>query len=108
MDGHYLIPWFFFRVTLGTVTATPCPQGTARNQTGAAAVGDCWPCPPGYYCDQEPGFGPSGVCLERYYCPDYANIKSEAPSSFQCPTGHYCPKKTGIPIGCPPGKHLAM
>ncbi|RUS80256.1 hypothetical protein EGW08_011985, partial [Elysia chlorotica] len=90
---------------LGTLAASKCPRGTQRNATHGASVSDCWPCDPGHYCDTTGLLGPSGVCQERYYCPDSASIETAAPSSYACPAGFYCPQETGVPIGCPPGTY---
>ena len=88
---------------LGTVSASLCPRGTQRNQTGGAAESDCFPCDAGYYCDNEGMLGPTAQCDARYYCPDTAKIESAAPTTYLCPPGFYCPQGSANPVACPPG-----
>lgn len=102
MDANLIFSW----ISTGTVAATLCPRGTQRNQTNGASESDCFPCDAGYYCANEGMLGPSGVCQERYYCPDTSKIQSDAPSGYQCPPGFYCPQGTANPIACPPGKGI--
>ena len=114
---HHLYPTSFLPYILSTpilstppgiLSAVPCPRGTLRNQTGAAAEGDCFPCTPGYYCAQEGAIEVSGECDPRYYCPDFANVTSAQPSGFECPAGFFCIQKTATPQACLPGKTLGF
>ena len=110
--GHYdslyglRHPDYILSTPPGILSAVPCPRGTLRNQTGAAVEGDCFPCPPGYYCAQEGAIEVSGECDSRYYCPDFANVTSAQPSGFECPAGFFCVQKTATPQACLPGKTL--
>lgn len=88
----------------GTETATKCPVGTYRSQTGGVALSDCVSCTAGSYCQTQGLTAATGPCAERYYCPDVAQISDSQPSAYICPTGYYCPAGTADPIGCPPGK----
>ncbi|RLN86843.1 hypothetical protein BBJ28_00010856, partial [Nothophytophthora sp. Chile5] len=72
----------------GSITPTPCPEGSYANVTGSSI---CLPCPAGYFC-------PLG-------CDSYLD--------YECPTGHYCPEGTerAIQFPCPPGSfsnHTAL
>lgn len=80
-----------------------CPPGTIRNVPGAASEDDCYPCPAGFYCDRSGLTAPTGVCDERFYCPDFAKISSPQPTDYQCPAGFYCGNATAMPEACPPG-----
>ncbi len=99
--GHYCLE--------GSTSPTPCPQGTHRNETTAANVSDCYPCPAGLYCpDNATIHGTpcniSEVCPEGsifplpcppgFYCP-HANIQ------LPCPPGYYCPEGSASFIECP-------
>ena len=67
--GHYCPP--------GDLAPHPCPNSTYRNETGGSNIGDCFPCPPGYFCNAE------GIV-------DY--------NQYPCPAGRYCPGGEGGPV----------
>lgn len=67
--GHYC--------SLGELAPHPCPNSTYRNETGGSHVGDCFPCPPAYFCNVE------GIV-------DF--------SQYPCPAGRYCPGGQGGPV----------
>ena len=54
----------------GDTAPIPCPRNRYRNQTAGSNVGDCSPCPAGFFCDDV------GIV-------DYA--------PYSCPPGRYCP-----------------
>ena len=60
--------------------AVHCPEGTFRDTTGAARVGDCFTCTPGGYCPEA----------------------SSEP--VLCPPGQYCPSGAAVPVPCPKGR----
>ncbi|CEM28618.1 unnamed protein product [Vitrella brassicaformis CCMP3155] len=83
---------------LYTLWPKPCPQGTYRNDTGAAAESDCFPCPLGFYCDNDANtFNLTYVpCPAGYYCNDPNGTVLPVP----CPQGFYCPVQTIDPVPC--------
>lgn len=89
----------------GTTNGTKCPIGTMRPFTGGKTEGDCLPCEQGHYCD-EPGLAQAkGICLQGYYCPPEAKIKSPTPSDYLCPRGYFCVNGTAHPRGCKQGEY---
>ena len=87
--GHYCLE--------GSITPTPCPYGTHRNETTAASVSDCFPCPAQFYCpDNTTVHGIpcniTDICLEGTVTP------------LPCPAGFYCPQ-TDLQLPCPPGSY---
>ena len=60
-------------------TMVPCPVGTFRSKANGAVVGDCGPCPAGYFC----------------------TIGCSSPRP--CPIGLYCGAATTLPVKCPAG-----
>lgn len=89
----------------GTVNATLCPPGTMRKHPGAASEDDCTPCDPGKFCESPGLITPTGDCLQGFYCPEEAKIRTKEPGSFVCPPGHFCGNGTSVPLGCPPGTY---
>lgn len=108
----------------GSTEPRPCPEGTYGIQSEAVQssygwtppsdtvpigfwVKGCYPCPPGYYCDQvnmttidvESDLGPK-PCPEGRFC----ELGSSRPSKT-CKVGHYCPEATPIEVPCPPGQY---
>ena len=100
----------------------PCPPGTYRNQSGAAAVDDCSPCDGGFYCHDYNQVSPSGPCHQGFYCefgvdrPDPSGYNSDGNNTVACPVegeqtgiggpctlGHYCPSGSAVPLSCPAG-----
>ena len=63
-----------FYCELGTAYPTPCPVGTFSDNQKNTEVGDCEPCPEGYYCMY------TGT----------SNLNSR-PAPVQCEAGFYCP-----------------
>ena len=102
--SFHLISHICLFLPSGALNATVCPRGTINNNTGGASINDCYPCLPGHYCSEVGSYEPTGVCAERYYCPDIAKIETSMPSNYVCPAGFYCPLKTATPIACPPGR----
>ncbi|CAH1789583.1 unnamed protein product [Owenia fusiformis] len=89
----------------GTLNATACPMGYMNPNVGGESVADCMPCLPGQFCGETGLSSPSGLCRERYYCPDSEPTQVSKPTSFACPAGYYCPNGTGLPIACEPGTY---
>ena len=69
-EGHYC--------TVGSVTATPCGNGTYMNHTGATS---CYTCPAGYYCVNRDR---ADLCRQGYYCPEGTGADLQP-----CPTGTF-------------------
>ena len=70
---------------------------------GATSLSDCYPCPPGKYCDTAGIASPSGDCSAGYYCPEGSS--SSTPLQYRCSSGYKCPGGTGEPIPCDPGTY---
>ncbi|XP_070551143.1 uncharacterized protein K04H4.2-like isoform X2 [Ptychodera flava] len=83
--GHYC--------EAGTSNATACPRGTLNRNTHGAAVNDCRPCEPGFYCGSTGLDEPTGPCEERFYCPDDAAIDVPNPTDYPCPLGSSARRK---------------
>nr|DBA16528.1 TPA: hypothetical protein GDO54_003912 [Pyxicephalus adspersus] len=106
-----------------------CPIYTYRSLPGAGSVGDCQPCPPGYYC-RIPGIisYEDFPCPPGHWCPGVSEpltcpagtFRTESGAAYiedcqHCPEGHHCPDPAvtmaaniiGIPcrpgFECPPG-----
>ena len=77
----------------------PCQPGTYSNVEGLAYEHECFPCPPGKYCET-PGLEvPTGDCHSGYLCEGGA---SNAGLS-RCPPGHFCENGTVNASQCPEG-----
>ena len=99
----------------GSSQPVPCPMGTYGIESAAVApaysvgngldtfdVKGCFPCPPGFYCDQlnMTLVDSAKSCPEGSYCPQGAS-RGDQP----CSKGYYCPAKTPIEVPCPPGTY---
>ena len=91
---------------LGATLPTPCPPGTYRATTGAAAKADCLKCSAGYPCPKYFNTAAQNgiTCPTGYYCPS----GTEYPTQFPCPAGTYS-DATGLTtdtqcLACPAGK----
>ncbi|XP_071497013.1 uncharacterized protein [Diadema antillarum] len=89
----------------GTPAPEQCPAGTIRYTEGAAGVGDCLPCPGGYYCETPGKTNATGQCSAGYYCPANETITAPSPGAFRCPVGHYCPVGSPAPVPCGVGNY---
>lgn len=104
----------------GVYRPLPCPAGSPRLTTGAAALSDCnsifskvW------YDRAETSSTGTGPCKEGYYCPQGSfvtnympcpatkyTMKTDLDASIQCdicPPGYYCPLATSLLFLCPQG-----
>lgn len=86
-------------------TEFPCPLGTFGNVTGFQEVGDCIPCPGGYYCDAVAQTEYTKICNAGYFCKTLAKTgtPTQGVDADECPPGHYCPQQTSEPQKCPRG-----
>jgi hypothetical protein len=98
---------------------TSCPAGTYSAKENAVDIGECYPCPPGQYCDEGVSYGTE--CPEGYFCPQGTTYDHQYPcpsgtyggkrtglksieDCLICPAGHYCPRSVGcMPDGTPTG-----
>ncbi|XP_046718698.1 zonadhesin isoform X3 [Silurus meridionalis] len=90
--GHYC--------PLGSPVALPCPTGQYQPNPGSEA---CFPCRPGYYCEEAIEGDPS-PCPSHSYCPAGTMVPQP------CPSGTYTPPDVGglqnerECLACPPGR----
>lgn len=86
-------------------TTTPeqykCPPGTFNNQTTQTDNRACVPCTAGMFCLGYGNPAPTGICQERYYCPEGSNNST----AIICPVGSFCPDASKIPILCTGGSY---
>lgn len=99
--GHYCLG--------GSITPTPCPQGTHRNETAAATSNDCYLCPAQFYCPDNATIhgipcNISDICLEGTVTPTPCPAGFYCPRTdlqLPCPSGYYCPEGLAWFIECP-------
>ena len=80
--------------------------GTYSNQTNAAAITECDPCPGGMYCETDGLTAPTGDCDPGYFCPEGSIYKDAAGN--ECPTGHYCPGGNAAALPCRNNSHVSL
>ena len=86
-----------------------CPDGTYRDKKRGKSSSDCFPCPPGKYCNTASGTDPRSSksalpdCQDGFYCSGGASTQNQE----NCPAGHYCPTGTVFPVPCPEGQFKA-
>lgn len=105
--------------TIGTITPTPCPIGTASSLTGISNVAGCSGCPPGTYCPNT-GMTTGLACPAGSYCPTLGTIiptgcpagtysnqtgLSAVSQCTTCAAGAYCPGGGSSTVTCPPGTY---
>jgi hypothetical protein len=85
----------------GALAPIVCPIGTYNPNPGQAS---CMPCPKGQYCASTGLLSPTGLCDEKYYCPE----GSTSPTQTTCDpvSNGYCPEGTVIYSQCPDGWNL--
>lgn len=83
----------------------PCPIGTIGNDIGLSRVEECWPCPPGQFCDSPGLVTPRGPCDPGFVCYGSANTSTptDQVTGEVCPAGGYCPLGSMTSLPCPPG-----
>ena len=81
---------------LSSITATPCPAGTASAVIGAASNAACALCPAGRFSSAA-GSPTCSPCPGGHFCP--AGTASWA--RLSCGRGNYCPDGSGAKTPCP-------
>eukprot|EP00466_Bigelowiella_natans_P015235 jgi/Bigna1/85198/estExt_fgenesh1_pg.C_20409 len=93
----------------GTITPTPCQEGTFSSSLNLFNLSQCTQCSPGKYCYSKGLSEPTGFCHAGYYCKAGARIPDPIDLSTQggglCPTGHFCVNGTHTPAECPTGTY---
>uniref|UniRef100_A0A7M5XIK9 Tyrosine-protein kinase ephrin type A/B receptor-like domain-containing protein n=1 Tax=Clytia hemisphaerica TaxID=252671 RepID=A0A7M5XIK9_9CNID len=90
----------------GSSVPTACPKGRYRKDLNGKALGDCSPCPAGYYCPIDGTFQPlecgtgnfsssnawqCSICNAGYYCMSNTTTYVEMSTKLICPAGMHCP-----------------
>ena len=93
-----------------SVLPAKCAVGKYAPYTGNDEESDCLDCTPGYYCDTQGIYEPTGLCDAGYYCTAAATSAIQATDTStggRCPVGHYCVQGTSSPQPCPAGQFMA-
>jgi len=98
----------------GTHPVPQCPAGTYNSLKYAKAVTDCYPCPPGKYCEiGSTAF--TGYCDAGFVCTGGSAVKAPTGTfdkvdyavtkSGPCPAGHFCKRGSSFPEKCAAGTY---
>ncbi|XP_038155551.1 uncharacterized protein LOC119792815 [Cyprinodon tularosa] len=92
----------------GSSVPSPCPLGYVSPLADRMSLGDCLPCPSGYFCNSSALTEPSGPCSPGHFCSQGSVEPSplSQPYGDICPMGHFCPLGSRSPQPCPVGSFL--